>query len=282
MTAFVWVGIASVALACSIAPASAQSKSDTAATGPLVHRTVTVEREVDAAYGEELRITTGPKGGVKIVTWRQPKIHVEAHIEVDAPTEADLEMLAHTIAIYVDPSPTSVEVTTRGPHDKDWMKGIKNFPKRLLTMPWRIDYVVQVPEYTSLAIGVVDGDTVVEGVNGIISIVNARGDVHLTNISGATQASTGAGNLFVTTPERSWHGGNFGGSCTGDLLFVAPAGFSAELTATAPGGVTLIDSGKPHSLGQDFKDCLGNGGGAVTLLAGAKISIELGPREPEP
>src|SRR5207247_1698179 len=98
---------------------------------------------------------------------------------------------------------------------------------------------------------VADGETLVDGVNGVISIVSARGDVRLANIGGSTRASTAAGSVTIMTHDRSWHGGNLSAAASGDVTFTGPAGFSAELTASAPGGVTLTGGEAPQDLGTD-------------------------------
>jgi hypothetical protein len=42
----------------------------------------------------------------------------------------------------------------------------KKFPKQLLSMPTRIDYVIKVPQYTDLQIDGGTGDLTIEGVEG--------------------------------------------------------------------------------------------------------------------
>jgi hypothetical protein len=260
------------AIALTIVGAVGQERST---GGSGVTRTTDFVREVDAGYGGALRLTAGPHGSVSIRAWKERKIRVEAKIRLTAASEADLDALASAVAVVVDPSPTSVAVETMGPHDKKWMKGVKGFPKRLAALPVRVDYVVSVPEYTALAVGVTDGDTVVEGITGIIGLSSAHGDVRLSRVSGSTQIAAAGGNMTIETPDRAWHGGNLNASCSGDMRFVAPAGFSATLDASAAGGVTKVVDGEAHEAGAELDERLGNGGAGVTLVAGGKLTIEL-------
>jgi hypothetical protein len=248
------------------------------ADAPLRQRTAVVEREVDAGYGGGLHVAAGPLGGVQVTAWREQKVRVEARVEINAPTEADLDTLAKVIGILVDPSPTGVEIATKGPHDKEWMKAVKGFPKGLAGMPWRVDYVVHVPEYTAVSIETANGDASVEGVNGIISVVSARGDVRLTNVGGATRATAAGGSIAIATRDRGWRGGNLTASAAGDVTLTAPTGFSAHLTASAPGGVTITDGGEAHDMGDDLKKDVGAGGATVTFVAGGKVAIVFGRR----
>lgn len=264
-----------VALAIVSFGAGARAQSAPAAP-KLVQRSETIEREVPAGYGTVVTVTAGPHGGVQVSAWRERKVRVEARIELNAPTEADLALLAKVIGVSVEPNPTSIKVTTKGPHDKKWMKGVKDFPKQLLTMPWRIDYVVWVPEYTSLSVEVSDGETLVEGISGIISVANTHGDIRLTNISGATQVTASAGSLTIATRDRSWRGGNFNGAASGDIVFTAPDRFSGLFDLAAPGGVTMILPDERKSLGPEFKDNVGAGGSSVTLVSGGKIEVSFG------
>lgn len=269
---FVVVSILLLAAAGTGQPAAREQQP---AMGSLVERRSTFEREVDAGYGTLLRVLTGPVGNVHVSAWREHKIRVEAKIAFAAPTEQDLATLADVIGVAIDPSPTSVDVETKGPHDKAWMKGFKHFPKALLSSPWRIDYAITVPEYTSLSIVVLSGETTVDGVSGIIGVTSASGDVRLTNASGSTQVKAGGGDVSIETRDRSWRGGNLEAIAAGSVTVRVPHGFAAELTAVAPEGVRL-EGEAPRELGQEFRGPLGVGGGGVRLEAGHRVAIVVG------
>jgi hypothetical protein len=259
------------ALVCALAVTATAQTRDGAAERQLVRREATVVRDVPAGYGHGVLLTTGPRGNVRVAAWRERSIRIEAHLEVSAPSEAEVETLVGVIDSSIDPTPTRVEVSTRGPHDKQWMKRVKNFPKALLTMPWRVDYVVRVPEYTSVTLLVNDGETVVEGIAGIVSVTSARGPVRLANVSGSTRVSAAAGDVEVSTAERSWRGGNLSVEASGALVVRLPQNFSAELDATAPGGITIGG----EAVGSKFHGKLGVGGGGLTLTSGLRVEVVL-------
>ena len=261
-----------VLIVCALAaPAAAQQPA------VLLQRAVMIEREVDQGYGGMLRLVAGPHGGVQISAWREQKIRVEARVELNAPTERDLDTLATAVAVLVDPTPTAVDVTTRGPHDKKWMKGIKKFPEALTRMPWRVDYVVWVPEHTSLDLAVNDGETVVDGIQGIIGATSLNGTVRLRDTSGATKISSLVGDVEISTHDRAWRGGNLTViAAGGDIRLLVPERFSAALTAAAERGVTIASGEGERALGPEVKERLGTGGAAISLTASGAIRIVVG------
>lgn len=259
------------AFVCALAVTATAQTRDAAAERPLVRREATIVRDVPVGYGHGVLLATGPRGNVHVRGWRGRSVRVEARLEVSAPTEADLATLVGAIDVLIDALPTRVEVVTRGPHDKQWMKGLKDFPKPLLTMPWRVDYVVYVPEYTSVTLLVNDGETVVEGIAGIVSVTSARGPVRLAQVSGATKVDAAGGDVEVSTADRSWRGGNLSVTASGALVVRLPRTFSAELDAAAPGGVTIAG----EAVGQKFHGLLGVGGGGVTLTSALRVEVVL-------
>jgi hypothetical protein len=256
--------------------ATARPRAPAQQPAPLVEHSATLEQEIDAGYGQLLTIATGPHGSVQVSAWRDHKIRVEARVELHAANEADLALLATVVGIDLDPGPTSVTILTHGTHDPKWMKHFKDFPKRLLALPWRVDYVVWVPEYTALNVEVADGETLVDGINGIVSVVSERGDVRVSDISGPARLSAAGGNLEVTTRERSWRGGNLSASCSGDLSFVAPAGFNGDVRIVAGHGATLEGPDETHDIGTDHDLKLGTGGSALSLAAGGAVTLSVG------
>ena len=259
---------------CACAATAARAQTGAPVQQALLKREATAVREIPAGYGHLLKLTTGPSGNVRVAAWRERFIRVEMRLELNAPTEADLDTLASVVDTVFDPASTSVDVTTKGPHDKAWMKDKKGFPKALATMPWRIDYVVHVPEYTSLTLLVHDGETGVEGVNGIVSIVSARGPVRLVNVAGPARVEAGGGDVEVSTRERSWRGGNLSVTASGTLVLRAPKGFSADVDAAAPGGV-ILTGGQPSGQTPEYHGALGAGGAGVTLLSATRVEIVL-------
>jgi hypothetical protein len=115
----------------------------------------------------------------------------------------------------------------------------------------------------------------VDVVSGIHGVQCRRGAVRLVDVEGPASVPAAGGDVSITTHDRGWRGGSLSATAAGDLRFVAPAGFSAFLTVTAPGGVTLVDRDTRRALGQDRRETLGVGGAGVTLAAGGTIEIRL-------
>jgi hypothetical protein len=110
-----------LAVAVFAPPASAHRQSASQPGTAMRERSAVIEREVEASPGGGLRVVAGPAGGVQVSVWRERKMRIEARVELRAPTEAELDALTKVVGVFVEPSPTGVVVTTKGPHDKKWM-----------------------------------------------------------------------------------------------------------------------------------------------------------------
>lgn len=235
--------------------------------GPrLLTREIPFEFEADAGYGGGLSIVAGAKGSVQVSAWRKRSIAIEARIEISAPTEADLDALARAVTVAVEETPTGVEVKTAGPHDRGSMRGVKDFPGRLKSMPYTVEYVVWVPEYTGVEVSVIDGEVAVDGVNGVLIVKSTRGPVRLSNVSGAALVTALDGDVEVSLRDRSWRGSGLDASTArGHVLLSVPSAFSAELDMDGSGGVYIGDRLAKGKTAQ--KTRLGVGGTRIKLSA---------------
>ena len=108
----------------------------------------------------------------------------------------------------------------------------KKFPKNLLNMPYRIDYVVSVPRYCDLEIDGGKGDVSVTGVEGSL-----RANLLETNakfeVSGGTTAITvTTGSVDIAFGVRGWRGRSATVLvASGDLKVKLPSNLSAEIDA---------------------------------------------------
>jgi hypothetical protein len=244
----------------------------------LVERVTTVERIVPAGYGGELTLVGGPRGDVRVTGWRGQVISLVARITIAAPTEQDIDKLAELVGMGVEEGGVAVAVNTTGPHDKATMKKAKRFPKALATMPYRVDYTVRVPEYTSVQLGVVDGDVEVAGVYGEVDITSVHGAVSVRNVGGFTKVTAVDGNVALATADRTWRGGGTDiATANGNISFEAPAEFGAELDAKARDGV-WFEGARVGEEGKEVKGTLGRGGSRLRLAAPAgSITLRLAP-----
>lgn len=274
-----WVVLALLVASSLGADVRARVMPQSAPPAQLLERVREYSQEVPGGYGTLLKLTTGPQGSVRLSSWRRQAIRIQAHIVTRAPSEADLDVLGSVVGVVIEPSLTSVEVLTSGPHESKWLKGVKKFPKALKQMPWHIDYDITVPEYTALDVAVYAGELQVDGISGIVSLISASGNIHISNSSGSLVANAVTGSVEVATREKSWHGGSLRVTAGRDVLLTLPHDFSGYFDAAAPGGIVI--AGEQHrDLGPSYRGDVGHGGGGVSLTAGGKVVIVVGSGPP--
>jgi len=82
----------------------------------------------------------------------------------------------------------------------------KNFPKKLLNLPWKIDYRVRVPINTDLEVNAGHGEVKLSGVEGALRITATESDTALTLTGGTISTTVTAGSISFAIPARSWRG----------------------------------------------------------------------------
>lgn len=233
----------------------------------LVERSTMFERIIASGAGGELTLVGAPHGNVRVTAWRGQTISLVARVKYSAPSEKDLDTLGSIIGMVVEEAGPIVDVHTSGPHDKDTLKSVKKFPKALTKMPWRVDYEVRVPEYTSVQIGAIDGDVEVTGVYGAVAITSIRGAVAVRNVGGFTKVTAGDGNVTLATIDKTWRGaGTDVVTARGDVVLEAPFDFGAFLDATASGGVHFVGARNTDE-GPELRATIGRGGSRLQLAA---------------
>jgi hypothetical protein len=175
-----------------------------------------------------------PQGSVTVIGWNKNEVEVTAEIELQAENEADLALMAQVNGILLDPGAVHLSVMTTGTHDKDYMKkNWKKFPKRLLGMPWKVDYIVHVPSYTDLEVTVGKGALKISGVDGAMQLKAGETDADLQFTGGAINATFGGGNVNVQVAGRSWRGRNLNiQMAAGNLNIALPSDFNADIDAS--------------------------------------------------
>ncbi|MEO8042597.1 MAG: hypothetical protein ABI646_08310 [Acidobacteriota bacterium] len=201
---------------------------------PLLKRTTYKTDKFEFGVGGTLAVTGAPVGSIRIEGWKGREIEISAEIEVSANSEADLEILSQVTTFVLDESLGRVAVMSVGTHDKSLVKKLgKKFPKQLLGLPFRIDYVIKVPQYCDLNIDGGRGDLSISGVDGTFKINYLETDAKLDLKGGAVQAVFGKGTVDLTVPTPSWRG-RFADVqlATGDMTVYLPNGMNAEFDAT--------------------------------------------------
>jgi hypothetical protein len=204
----------------------------TAAAAPRLTRTTSRHEVRRFGYGSALTILGAPAGSIIIEAWPRSEVDITAEIELKADTEEDLARLAAVNGFVLDEDANRLRILTTGTHDKAFMKRTaKGFPKKLLGLPWKIDYRIRVPVITDIEIDAGRGPVTLKGVEGAVNLNALEGDVTI-NPAGGLLRAVGSGKLNVSLSARSWRGaGAEIRLATGDLTLELPSGYSGDINA---------------------------------------------------
>ena len=199
----------------------------------LLTRTSTRRETARFSYGGTVTLIAAPRGSVTVEGWQRNEVEVTANIEIKGPTEADLDQLAKVNTFVFDEDLNHISVLTTGTHDRAFMKqSAKNFPKKLLNLPWKIDYRIRVPINTDLEVNAGHGEVKLSGVEGALRLSATESETALTLTGGVVSATITAGNVLLAIPARSWRGGGADiRVATGTLNVELLAGFSGDIDA---------------------------------------------------
>ena len=214
----------------------AQQPKDKAATAPstppALVRTTTRHEVRRFGYGGTLTVYGAPEGSLTIEAWPRNEVDLIADIELRANTEEELAQLATVNNFLLDEDANHLTIITTGTHDRRFMRRAKNFPKKLLAMPWKIDYRLRVPAATDLEIYTGRGPLNLTGVEGAIRLNAGESTANLTLSSGSINATVGSGSVLLRIPARSWRGqGADIRLVSGDLTLELLANFNADIKA---------------------------------------------------
>lgn len=201
---------------------------------PLQKRTTYKTDRFDFGVGGTLEISGAPVGSIRIEGWKNREIEISAEIEVQASNEADLAKLGGVTTFVLEESLGRTGIISVGTHDKKYIKRLgKKFPKQLLGLPFRIDYVIKVPQYCDLEINGGRGDLTISGVEGSFKINYLETNAKINLIGGGTTAVFGKGTVDLTVPSTNWRG-RFADVqlASGEMNIHLPGGMNAELDAT--------------------------------------------------
>jgi hypothetical protein len=188
-----------------VSPASSQKT--VAPEIQLLTRTSTRRESARFSYGGTVTLIAAPRGSVTVEGWQRNEVELTANIELKAPTEADLDQLATVNTFVFDEDLNHISVLTTGTHDRAFMKrSAKNFPKKLLNLPWKIDYRLRVPINTDLEVNAGHGEVKLSGVEGALRISATESDTALTLTGGTVSTTVTAGSVTIAIPARSWRG----------------------------------------------------------------------------
>jgi hypothetical protein len=212
---------------------NAQQKNAAPAAPPALTRTTTRHETRRFNYGGTLTILGAPAGSITIEGWSKNQVDVTADIELRADTEEDLTSLAVVDSFVLDNGVNHLSLLTTGTHDKVFMRRTaKNFPKKLLGLPWKIDYHLKVPAFIDIEVDAGRGAFNLKGVEGAINFKALESDAALTLTGGIALVTVGSGHVNINVAVRSWRGSGIDARlAAGDLTVQVPAGFSGEINA---------------------------------------------------
>lgn len=225
------LAVLSLVTVVSLTPA--QQKSATTNTTPLLTRTTTKQETFRLGYGGTVTIIGAPQGSITIEGWPKSEVAVTADVELKAETEEDLNRLATVNGFVLDNDVNHVRVLSTGTHDKVFMRRVaKNFPKKLLGLPWKVDYRIRVPAVTDLEINAGQGPINLKGVEGAIRLSATESNTELTLTAGTVSVTVASGKVALKIPVRSWRGGGADVRvAAGELVIELPPGFNADIDA---------------------------------------------------
>ena len=199
----------------------------------LLTRTTRRRESCRFSYGGTVTLVGAPRGSVTVEGWTQNEVEVTADIEWKAESQADLDELAKVNNFVFDEDLNHVSILTVGTHDRAFMKKTnKNFPKKLLNLPWKIDYRLRVPANTDLEINAGYGPVKLSGVEGSLKISATESETAMTLTGGIVSATITAGNVLFAVPARSWRGSGADiRLATGVLNIELAPGFSGDIDA---------------------------------------------------
>jgi hypothetical protein len=219
------------------APASSAQQKDkksvaqAQAPAPLLTRTTSRHETRRFGYGGSVTLIGAPNGSITIEAWPRSEVDITADIELRAGTEEELAQLAAVNSFVLDDEVNHLRILTTGTHDKQFMKrAAKNFPKKLIGLPWKIDYRIRVPSYTDLEINAGSGPFKLMGVEGTIRIMAVESKADLTLAGGYVLATIERGTVNVSMMSRSWRGAGVDiRLASGDLNLELPAAASLDI-----------------------------------------------------
>lgn len=207
------------------------SEAQPAQAAPLLTRSTTRHETRRFGHGGTVTLIGPPNGSITIEAWPRSEVDITADIELRAATEDELAQLAVVNGFILDEEVNHLRILTTGTHDKQFMKrAARNFPKKLMGLPWKIDYRIRVPAYTDLEVNTGSGPFKLTGVEGTIRIMAVEAKADLTLVGGYVMATVERGSVNVRLTARSWRGAGADiRLASGDLTLELPAAASLDI-----------------------------------------------------
>lgn len=201
---------------------------------PALRRTQNQRETHRLGFGGAITLYGAPDGSVSVEGWPRGEVDLSADVELRADTEDDLTRLAAVNRFAVTDDVNHISVVTVGTHDRKYMKrAARDFPKRLLGLPWKIDYALRVPAACDLEILTGRGPLRISGVEGALRLnAGESSDAAFVLTGGDVEATIERGRVSFRLASQSWRGRGANVRLgAGDLTVELPPNFNGELDA---------------------------------------------------
>ena len=241
----------------------------------VTSKTVTIPFGVGGTFS----IIGAPNGSILIEGTSRSEIEITATIQTEALSDADLDAVGVFTTFALEEGSGRLAVFTVGSHNKLGDKRIwKKIPKNLLSLPFKIDYVVRVPYYCDLSVNGGIGSLKILNIECAIRASMVNSDANVALRGGSLALTVGTGNIELSFPERNWRSGTIdtelsNGNMKVSLPFNLGADIDAVVANTGAVNSDIIDL-KPRQADAPFTEReiigkLGSGGVAVKFLVGS-------------
>lgn len=210
---------------------------------------VTKTDRFDFGAGGSISITGAPNGSIRVVGGPKAEVEIVAEVDVSGANGAELARLAEATGFVETHDNIRATISTVGAHNKFGLKKLpKNFPKDLLTVPYRVNYTITVPAYADIEIEAGRGDLSVTGVEGALRVnaIESRADIDI--IGGNIAITIGSGSADISFGSKGVRARSLDVQVArGDVNVWFPANASANVDAT------VLRSGTVANLTTDLK-----------------------------
>ena len=232
MLALVLCALASLAV---VAPpgASPQQQKKNAVPPPALRSTQRLRESYRIGFVGAVTVCGAPEGSLSVEGWPRGEVDISAEVELRADTEEDLARLAAVNRFTVTDDLNHLTVLTVGTHDRKYMKrAARDFPKKLLGLPWKLDYALRVPAACDLEIFAGRGPLRVSGVEGALRLNAGESDASFILTGGDAEATVERGRVSFRLAAQSWRGRGANVRLgSGDLTVELPPNFHGDLDA---------------------------------------------------
>ena len=229
------------AAACVVAAIVGVVPCATAATEQRQEVSRSFDRTVNVTSGQTLRVEHR-HGDIRVTTHARSDLRVQATIRVSADSQQEAAAFIDRVEIEIGETPAAVTVRTRYPQDD--MRRDRN-------LSFSVDYTVLMPDRMPLDVRNNFGNVSVAGVKADMAIVNAHGELTVSDGAGRSRLENSFGPIEAAR-------------LAGDVTI---AGANGAVSATTIGGALNVTNrfGRVTATGVNGAALIGNSNGEVSV-----------------